>query len=128
MTVRQTWLVSIDPERGLNHRRSVAETGEPGLNARFGRAVALRRVRAGLTQDQLASSIGLSRASIANIEQGRQQVLLHHAVGIARALGADLGDLVAEPEAGAGRKAWLPPDLEEGLGDWARVVLRSTGP
>ena len=52
----------------------------------FGEAVALRRSQIGLTQAELAARIGLSRASVANIEGGRQSVLLHQACDIAIAL------------------------------------------
>jgi len=41
------------------------------------------------TQAQLAGQIGISRASLANIEAGRQQVLLHHIFAIAEALELD---------------------------------------
>lgn len=53
----------------------------------FGEAVALRRDKLKFTQADLAARVGLSRASIANIERGRQNVLLHHACDIAAALG-----------------------------------------
>lgn len=48
------------------------------------------------TQLQLAGQVGLSRESIANIEGGRQQVLLHHALDIARALGVTLAELAPD--------------------------------
>ncbi|WID95165.1 helix-turn-helix transcriptional regulator [Bosea vestrisii] len=61
----------------------------------FGEAMALRREQLKMTQAQLASRVGLSRASIANIERGRQNVLLHHACDIASALGlSQVGDLL----------------------------------
>lgn len=47
-----------------------------------------------LTQQQLADKIGLSRGSVANIETGRQQMLLHQLRDIARA--PPLRDGVAE--------------------------------
>ena len=51
----------------------------------------IRRYRAGAhrTQAQLASEIDISRASLANIEAGRQQILLHHLYAIADALDLD---------------------------------------
>ena len=61
----------------------------------FGEAMATRRKKLKLNQAQLASRVGLSRASIANIERGRQNVLLHHACDIASALGlSQVGDLL----------------------------------
>lgn len=47
-----------------------------------------------MTQQQLADLVSLSRESIANIETGRQQLLLHHAQQIAEVLGARLEDLM----------------------------------
>lgn len=52
----------------------------------FGSALATRRKEMGLTQAALATRVGMSRASIANIERGRQNVLLHHVYRLAEAL------------------------------------------
>ena len=52
----------------------------------FGRAVATRRKELGFTQADLAGRVGMSRASVANIESGRQNVLLHHVYNRASAL------------------------------------------
>ena len=52
----------------------------------FGDAVSTRRKALGLTQNQLAGKVGISRASIANIESGRQNILLHHVYALAAAL------------------------------------------
>lgn len=48
----------------------------------------IRNLRKNLhqTQEQLAKQIGISRASLANIESGRQQVLVHHLFSLAYAL------------------------------------------
>lgn len=66
----------------------------------FGRSVAARRRELRMTQATLASQVGMSRASIANIESGRQNVLLHHVYRLASSLGiAKLTDLLpASPE------------------------------
>ena len=42
-----------------------------------------------LTQAQLAAEIGISRASLANIEAGRQQILVHYLYLTANALDLD---------------------------------------
>ena len=52
----------------------------------FGRAVATRRKALDFTQATLAGKVGMSRASIANIESGRQNVLLHQVYALAAAL------------------------------------------
>ena len=55
----------------------------------FGRAVAARRKSQGLTQEQVAAAIGLSRASLANIERGNQKVFLHQIMALSDALGLE---------------------------------------
>lgn len=52
----------------------------------FGEAVATIRCDTGLTQQELANKLGYSRASIANIETGRQRVLLSDVFDFAKAL------------------------------------------
>lgn len=46
----------------------------------------LRRAKE-LTQAEVAAQIGLTRASLANIETGRQKVLMHHVYMLANTLG-----------------------------------------
>lgn len=60
----------------------------------FGSVIRRRRDTLGLTQAKLASQVGLTRASIANIETGRQKVLLHQLVQIAEALELAPADLL----------------------------------
>lgn len=55
----------------------------------LGEAVAKRRKALGMTQEELASRVGLSRASIANIEVGRQKMLVHQLCAVADALELD---------------------------------------
>lgn len=90
----------------------------------------IRRYRASnhRTQAQLASQIGISRASLANIEAGRQQVLLHHLYSIADALDLDSPSvLMPLPPSPEGDPAELPLPTE-GLNETQRQeVLRLMG-
>jgi len=75
----------------------------------LGRAVAKRREELQLTQAEVASRIGLTRASLANIETGRQKVLLHHIYLLAEALGLPaITELVPSALDGAIRDEPLP--------------------
>jgi transcriptional regulator with XRE-family HTH domain len=60
----------------------------------FGCRVAERRKRQKLTQEAFAVALGLSRASIANIERGKQSVQLHLIYKIAGILNADVRELI----------------------------------
>jgi transcriptional regulator with XRE-family HTH domain len=55
----------------------------------LGENIAARRKQLGMKQADLAMQVGLSRASIANIEVGRQKILLHHVYRLARGLKFD---------------------------------------
>lgn len=50
-----------------------------------------------LTQEALARRVGLSRASVANIERGRQRVPLHMLYLLGQALGVDPASLIPAP-------------------------------
>ncbi|BCH27823.1 helix-turn-helix domain-containing protein [Mesorhizobium sp. L-8-3] len=52
----------------------------------LGRNIAAHRAARKLTQAQVAERLGLTRASLANIETGRQRAMLHHIYEIADAL------------------------------------------
>lgn len=52
----------------------------------IGKRVFDAREAMGFTQKKLGDKVGLSRASIANIEAGRQRILLHQAIDLAEAL------------------------------------------
>jgi transcriptional regulator with XRE-family HTH domain len=60
----------------------------------FGRRLRELREEKHLPQQELAILSGLTRASIANIESGRQRVLLHQMLQFAEALHVDLSNLV----------------------------------
>jgi transcriptional regulator with XRE-family HTH domain len=59
------------------------------IYAVFGRRLAIARREASLTQAELARKVGLSRASIANIEGGKQRVFLDQVFELAQAIGGD---------------------------------------
>ncbi|HET7883323.1 MAG TPA: helix-turn-helix transcriptional regulator, partial [Acetobacteraceae bacterium] len=58
------------------------------------RRVRTRREQLRLTQADLSTKVGLSRASIANIEGGRQAILLHQFLALAEALTIPPMDLI----------------------------------
>ena len=69
----------------------------PNCYRALGIAVAARRKKNKVSQEVLARAVGLSRASIANIETGRQKVLLHHVYLIAEALSCEsITELIPE--------------------------------
>lgn len=71
----------------------------------------IRRYRRGMprTQQQIAAQIGLSRASLANIESGHQWVRLHHLYAIAEALDLDSPTVLMPPL----KPPPPPPELSE---------------
>lgn len=56
------------------------------LYRRLGRTVAARRVQLDLTQRDVAERLGLSRASLANLESGRQRIMVHQLFALANTL------------------------------------------
>src|SRR4051794_30449505 len=98
-----------------------------GFYREFGRLVRLHRERAaGMTQEALGRLIGLSRASVVNIEKGRQHVALHQLYAIADALGVQPDVLL--PAADTTQAAWvaekLPPDMDASIREWAGKIIR----
>lgn len=61
----------------------------------LGRRIKERREALGMSQEVLSVSLGQTRASIANIEAGRQRVMLHDVPALARALGWTARQLMA---------------------------------
>ena len=62
---------------------------EMELYQRLGRAVADRRAELKLKQAEVAGKIGLSRASLASLETGRQRIMVHQLFALANALKLD---------------------------------------
>lgn len=65
----------------------------------FGQRVKDRRKELGMRQEDLAALTGLTRASIANIEAGKQRFPLHVIYEFANALAVDPLDLFPVPKA-----------------------------
>lgn len=64
----------------------MAKSVEPVYRLLGARVEQIRTVL-GLTQEELAKRVPLTRASIANLETGRQRIMMHHVDAIALALG-----------------------------------------
>jgi len=92
--------------RQEGNRRFYAEVGQRVAKARKGR----------VTQQVLARKAGLTRTSIVNIEKGRQQILLHTIVVIAKVLKVPLQELVPDSDS---LELILHDKLQKGL-DWVR--------
>jgi transcriptional regulator with XRE-family HTH domain len=65
-------------------------TGVTRLYQHIGKEIRRLREEAGMSQSQLADAIGHLRASVANIEAGRQKTPLHVLYAISEALETDL--------------------------------------
>ena len=55
-----------------------------------------REEKMGLTQEKLAKSIGMSRTSIVNIEQGRHHIQIHTLIDISNKLNTDISELIPD--------------------------------
>lgn len=67
---------------------------ESDIYRTLGQLVRRHRERRSLKQETLGERVGLSRASIANIETGRQRIPLHHLFSLAAALGVEARELL----------------------------------
>jgi transcriptional regulator with XRE-family HTH domain len=84
----------------------------PTVYIEAGRRIQDARKKAGITQERLADAVGLSRASMSNIERGRHKILLHVLEDIARALAVDLHDLLPPRRPGASKlESQVPSDV-----------------
>lgn len=95
---------------------TLARMGTADIYPLIGDAIRSRRKHLSLTQDKLAAALQISRASLANIEAGRQKVLVHHLYDIADALQLDVRDLLVEtPKVSSPTEqdVPLPPGLDD---------------
>ena len=68
------------------------------LYKRLGTIIKERRRQLGLTQEHLSAQLGISRASLANVETGRQRVLVHQLYQFAEKLDVNVTALLPDPE------------------------------
>lgn len=85
----------------------------PQIYKTLGQGITALRRKSNITQQQLADAVGISRASVANIERGEQRVFLDQAVAIASFF--ELGSLdelmsAAHAETAAGTQIQLSGD------------------
>jgi transcriptional regulator with XRE-family HTH domain len=101
-----------------------------GLYAGIGKRVRTVRERLGLTQKGLGSLVHLTRTSITNIERGKQRILVHTLVDLAKALKVAPGELLISEDA----RIDVVADLEELLKhrprierDWIKATIGAAG-
>ena len=91
-----------------------------------------RRRRLDLPQADLARRLGVSRATLANIETGRQRILVHQLYSLAKALDMKLADLLPQSETStqAGDLAQLPitADLKPQQREQIALLISSVRP
>src|SRR5437016_6301362 len=63
----------------------------------IGAVIKARRKKLGLKQETLAGMLGISRGSLANVETGRQNVLVHQLYRFAASLELSPFDLLPQP-------------------------------
>lgn len=76
----------------------------------LGDRIRARREKLGLTQQELAEAVGLSRTSVTNIERGRQAVLVHQLAIFAKALGVRTASLIPNDDEAASLGRSAPED------------------
>jgi transcriptional regulator with XRE-family HTH domain len=100
------------------------ETSRSRFYFEVGRKIRQERRRQGITQLELASSVSLARASIANIEIGRQGLLLHVLRDIAIALHVDLASLIPAESADSQKRVEQVIHNYRGPGkEWLKRVV-----
>lgn len=86
----EMWRNTAPRKRIPNHKIIQVE----GVYCHIGKIVKEMRERLGITQSELARSLQWSRATIANIESGRQRVLLHELKRMADQLSIPTRDML----------------------------------
>ena len=90
----------------------MAVTPHP-LYLEIGARIKGRRKTLNLKQEALARQLGISRGSLANIETGRQKMLVHQLYHYAAELGLRPADLLPPPDASGGTEPAELPFTDE---------------
>ena len=88
----------------------------------LGSRIRQARDRAGLTQEQLAERIGVSRTAIARYESGEIEPKLHNLAAIAETLNVSTDELLGVRVSVSGLS--LSPEAEAALGAFIREILK----
>ncbi len=88
----------IDISCVIAYAQNVDSTNRPLYKA-IGDIIRRKRRALDLTQDELAGKLGISRGALANIETGRQNVLVHQLYRLAAELEMKVHDLLPPPSA-----------------------------
>jgi transcriptional regulator with XRE-family HTH domain len=86
------------------------------VRARIAHNVRRLRVAAGLSQENFAVDAGLDRTYISRIERKLENPSVSALEKIARALGVDIVDVLADGPASRGKPPTLPPGRKAGKG------------
>jgi transcriptional regulator with XRE-family HTH domain len=90
--------------------------------AQIGKLIKDARKAAKLTQEKLGGKLSLSRTSIANIEKGRQQILVHTLLTIAQELRIPMNYLIPEQKP----QIEIPQNFSSGERDFVLSVSKET--
>jgi transcriptional regulator with XRE-family HTH domain len=92
-----------------------------------GRRIRDVRLERGISQEELAAALSLTRTSVTNIERGRQRILVHTLLQVAEVLGTHVGKLLPSVESITSMEAEeiLPRDLPEHERQWIAGVAAS---
>ena len=105
-------------------RRREGNAGK--LYEAVGAELRAQRAARGLKQEDLALRVGISRASVANIEGGRQAISLHHLSDLAEALGTTASSVLRAAEARRSKPDSVPADLPPAVQAFIKTNVRLT--
>jgi len=96
------------------------------MNREIGRRIRLARENhAGISREEMARRLGISRPSVANIENGNQNVTVYQVFEFAERLGVDPFALIPFPQKEAGSRNLsdlLPANADAKLREWVDAL------